>query len=426
MIAVDEAQRRILEHINVLDAEEKPILACLGQVLSVDVWSSSDIPPMDNSAMDGFAVRAEDTHGAQAMSPVLLQIVDQVAAGSVSSRVVEQGTAIRIMTGASLPRGADAVVPFEDTDETSRHGRGEDLTHIGILVQAKEGANVRRRGEDIAQGQLVLKRGTVLRAAEIGILASIGMARVSVTRRPVVAILSTGDELVEITEPLAPGKIRDANSYTTAALVLRYGGSPKIVGIGRDSAQSLNELLDRALDADMLITSGGVSLGDYDMVKNVLAERGEMELWTIRMKPGKPSAFGLIRRGSDRPGLPHVGLPGNPVSSMITFEQFVRPAILKMLGHSNLEKPTVRAVIEDRIANKDGRRIYSRVFVRKSGDVYKARLTGPQGSAILTSMVNANGLAVVPETVSQVNPGDIVDVQMLDWNESHILPQETS
>ncbi|MFC2008898.1 gephyrin-like molybdotransferase Glp [Chloroflexota bacterium] len=426
MISVEEALQRILSQIDRLDSEEKPILECQRQVLSADVWSDIDIPPMDNSAMDGFAVRVQDTCGARPVSPALLRVIGQVAAGSVCSHVVEQGTAVRIMTGASLPAGADAVVPFEDTDEPSRNGQMETLSHVGVLVETKQGANVRRRGEDLAQGQLALRKGTMLRPAEIGVLASIGVARVSVVRRPVVAVLSTGDELAPVDEPLAPGKIHDANSYTIAALVQCYGGIPKIIGIGRDSAQSLHDLLDRALDTDMLVTSGGVSLGDYDMVKNVLADRGDMDLWTVCMKPGKPSAFGVIRRGNGKPGLPHLGLPGNPVSAMVTFEQFARPAILKMLGQEAFGKPTVRAIIEDRVINTDGRRIFARAFVRRVEDVYKARLTGPQGSAILTSMAKANGLAIVPETVSQVNPGDTVDVQMLDWNESHILPEEAS
>ncbi len=424
MISVDEARERILQNTVVLDSEDRPILECLGQVLDTDIRADESIPPMDNSAMDGFAVRARDTQGAASSSPVVLSVIGQVAAGYVSSRSVEPGTAIRIMTGAPLPSGADTVVPFEDTDEDARAARGEALSDIGILVEASEGANIRRRGEDITAGQVVLRQGTVLRPPEIGLLASIGKAKVSVIRRPVVAILATGDELLEINEPLAPGKIRDTNSYTTAAQVLRYGGIPMMLGIGRDTARSLNELLDRALDADLLVTSGGVSVGDYDVVKNVLAERGDMDLWTVRMKPGKPSAFGMIRRGGDRPGLPLLGLPGNPVSSMITFEQFVRPAILKMLGHTNLDKPTVRAVMEDRVMNRDHRRIYCRVIVHRSGDTYRARLTGPQGSGVLTSMSSANGLAVVPETVARLDPGDTVDVQMLDWNESHNLPQE--
>ena len=423
MIPVEQALEMILEHIHVLEPEEKPLLDCLGQVLDTDIRAEDDIPAADNSAMDGFAVRAADTREAKPSAGVVLRVIDQVAAGYLSSRSVEPGTAIRIMTGATVPSGSDAVVPFEDTDEAVRSARGEELSHIGVFVPSRKGANIRRRGEDIERGEVAVGRGTILRPAEIGVIASIGRSRVPVIRRPVVAILSTGDELVDVDAPLSPGKIRDSNSYTSAALVTRYGGMPRILGIGRDSVASLNDLLDHALDADLLITSGGVSLGDYDMVKNVLAQRGEIRLWTIRMKPGKPSAFGVVNRGQDRPGLPLLGLPGNPVSSMITFEQFVRPAIRKMLGMKTLTKPSVRAIIDDDIVNSDGRRVYARVVVRKVGDGYRAKLTGPQGSGILSSMARANGLAIVPESVSMVRSGETVEVQMLDWSEDY-MPEE--
>jgi molybdopterin molybdotransferase len=425
MIPVEQALEMILEHIHVLEPERKSITDCLGQVLAADIHADVDIPPMDNSAMDGFAIRARDLRGASTISPVVLEVIDQVAAGYVSSRMVKPGAAIRIMTGAAMPSGADTVVPFEDTDEVAHAARGEGLSRIGILVETKQGANVRTRGEDIAAGQLALSKGTLLRPAEIGVLASIGVAVVPVVRRPIVAILSTGDELVGIDELLTPGKIRDANSYTTAALVAKYGGIPRVLGIGGDTVDSLNALLDRALDADLLITSGGVSVGDYDMVKDVLSRRGEIHLWTVRMKPGKPSAFGLIRRGAGRPGLPLLGLPGNPVSSMITFEQFVRPAILKTRGVRTLAKPSIRAIMDDPIVNSDNRRVYARVRVRRDADGYHARLTGSQGSAILTSMSKANGLAIVPETADRVRPGDAVEVQMLDWDEGTILEEAT-
>lgn len=425
MMSVEDALSIVLAHVQVLDIEHKPLLECLGQVLASDVRSDADVPPLDNSAMDGFALRAADIAGAAATAPVVLDVIDQVAAGYVSSRTVKPGTAIRIMTGAPLPAGADTVVPFEDTDEATRSRHGEALWRIGILTATRPGANVRKRGEDIARGQLVVSSGTLLRPADIGVLASIGAATVPVVRRPVVAILSTGDELVDVDQPLAPGKIRDANSYTSAALVIKYGGIPRMLGIGRDSVDSLNSLLDRALDADLLITSGGVSVGDYDMVKHVLSQRGELHLWTIRMKPGKPSAFGLIRRGGGRGGLPLLGLPGNPVSSMITFELFVRPAILKMLGLKTLSKPAVMATIEDEIRNGDGRRVFARVVLRRDGDAYRARLTGPQGSGILSSMSRANGLAIVPESVPKLRPGDLVEVQLLDWNEGCMLQGET-
>ena len=419
MISVEEALDKVLSCVEVLEPERKPILECLGQVLAEDVYSTIDIPPLDNSAMDGYALRAEDTREATESSPRYLVVVGEVAAGSMPIKKVEPGTAIRIMTGAPLPEGADTVVKFEDTDEVSRKSSRKDLSQIGILCQANKGLNVRCRGEDIARGNLILQKGTVLRPQEIGVLASLGFSTALVIRRPIVAILATGDELIGVDQPLPPGKIYNSNTYTIAAAVSRYGGIPRILGIGRDSVQSLTEKIAEGLDADMLITSGGVSKGDYDMVKDVLAEQGEIGFWTVCMKPGKPIAFGVIKKveGRKKRKVPHLGLPGNPVSSMITFEQFARPAILKMMGKKMLAKPTVRAIIEDDIASTDARRLFARVVVTNRGGRYHASVTGPQGSGMLTSMVKANGLAVIPESSNGAKAGDMVEVQMLDWGE---------
>lgn len=424
MISVEEALGKILSYVEVLEPEQKPILDCLGQVLVEDVYSSIDIPPLDNSAMDGFALRAADTRGTGESSPTYLTVVGEVAAGSLPTQDVRPGTTVRIMTGAPLPSGADAVVQFENTDEVIRKSSGGDSSQIGILCQVKKGLNIRRRGEDIPEGGLVLKKGTVLRPQEVGVLASLGLSAALVIRRPIVAIMATGDELIGVDQPLTPGKIHDSNTYTIAAEVSRYGGIPRILGIGRDSVQSLNEKIAAGLDADMLITSGGVSKGDYDMVKDVLAEHGEIGFWTVCMKPGKPLAFGVIsnKEGKNRK-VPHLGLPGNPVSSMITFEQFARPAILKMLGKKALDKPTVQAVTEDDIDNTDGRRVFARVVVTRRGGRYYASLTGPQGSGILTSVARANGLAVIPENSKGVKAGDMIEVQMLDWGEEQGKPQ---
>ena len=415
MVSVEEALQKILSCIEVLEPETKPILDCLGQVLAEDIRSTIDIPPLDNSAMDGYAVKAEDMRGASEASPKILSVTGKVAAGSMPRGEVKRGSAIRIMTGAPLPQGADAVVPFEDTDEVARKASHRDLSQIGILCEVREGTNIRRKGEDIAKGSLVLKKGTVLRPAETGVLASLGHPAVAVIRRPVVSILATGDELTDIDQPLPAGKIYNSNTYTIAAEVRRYGGIAKILGIGRDSVRSLEQKIDEGLDSDMLITSGGVSKGDYDVVKDVLAKCGEITLQTVCMKPGKPPAFGMIGKGSRK--ISHLGLPGNPVSSMVTFEQFARPAILKMMGKSNLAKPSIRAIMEDDIVDTDVRRLFARVTVAKRNGKYYARVTGPQGSGILTSMVKANGLAVIPENTKRVKKGDIVEVQMLDWGE---------
>ncbi|MDH5696181.1 MAG: molybdopterin molybdotransferase MoeA [Dehalococcoidia bacterium] len=417
MISVDQALGKILDRIDVLEAEESPILGCLGQVLAEDIFSRINIPPLHNSAMDGYAVRSADTGGASRQSPRILRVIDTATAGSISKSEVEPGTAIRIMTGAPVPKGADCVVRFEDTDESERQ---KSSAEIGILTEVEQGLNIRLAGEDITAGSLVLSKGVVIRPAEVGVLASLGCSTVKVIRRPVVAILATGDEVVDIEQPLSEGKIYNSNSYSVAALVLRYGGIPKILGIASDIEDSLLARLRPGLDADVLITSGGVSLGDYDIVREVLAKEGEIVFWRVREKPGKPVVFGIIKAVGKAGGvrnIPLFGLAGNPVSSMLNFELFVRPAILKMMGKKNLTKPTIEAVMENTIENTDGRRVFARVIVEKRGRRYFARLTGPQGSGILTSMALANGLAIVPEDKPGVKEGDLVKVMMLDWNE---------
>jgi len=408
MISVEQALEKVLSYVPVLGEEERPILDCLGQVLAEDIYSLINVPPLDNTAMDGYAVRSRDTQGASRQSPRFLRVIDTVPAGSIPRYEVKQGTAIRIMTGAPIPKGADSVVRFEDTDEPQRKGK---VAEVGILCEVETVSNIRRAGEDIAQGSIVLRQGTVIRPSEIGVLASLGQSVVNVIRRPVVAILATGDELVEINQPLPPGKIYNSNTYSAAALVVRYGGVPRILGVALDSEDSLVAKLNMALNSDILITTGGVSMGDYDVVKDILAREGEIVFWQVRMKPGKPLAFGRVK------GIPHLGLPGNPVSSMVTFELFARPAILKMMGKKNLAKPIIEAIIENPMVNSDGRRIFARAVVEKRGGQYFARLTGPQGSGILTSMTLANGLVIVPEDKAGAAAGDTVQVMMLDWNE---------
>ncbi len=418
MISVEEALEKVLGCVDILEAEETPLLESMGQVLAEDIISHIDIPPLDNAAMDGYALKAGDTPGAGDQSPRILRVIDTVIAGSISQREVTPGTAIRIMTGAPVPGGADSVIRFEDTDEARR--QGSDTGEIGILCEVKHGLNIRRAGEDIARGATVLKKGTVLRPAEVGVLASLGMSKVNAVRRPVVAVLATGNELVHIDQPLPPGKIYNSNTYSIASLVKRYGGVPKIIGIASDSEASLLDKLRQGLDADMLITSGGVSAGDYDIVKDVLASEGEITFSTVRMKPGKPLAFGTLK-GVDKNGnprrVPHLGLPGNPVSSMVTFELFARPAMLKMMGKKNLAKPVVEAVLEEPVVNTDGRRLYTRAIVTRSDGQYHAHLTGPQGSGILTSMSLAKGLVIVPEDMAGAKAGETVKVILLGWDD---------
>jgi molybdopterin molybdotransferase len=419
MISVEEALERILSYVGVLQPEAKPVLEALGQVLAEDVIAPFSIPPLDNTAMDGYAVQAASTVGASRSAPVELRVVGEVAAGYVFQGEVTPGTAVRIMTGAPVPRGADAVVPFEETEE-ALHRAPATVRHIDesvrILREARPGNNIRRAGEDIREGQRVLAKGVVLRPAEIGLLASIGRATVKVIRRPVVAVLSTGDELVEVGQPLPPGRIYDSNAYSVAALIERYGGIPKVLGIAPDAVDALADKIHQGLDADMLLTSAGVSRGDYDMVKDVLAREGEIDFWTVAMKPGKPLAFGFFRSGRRR--IPHIGFPGNPVSSMVSFELFARPAIFEMMGKTDWQKPTIRAIAKERIVNRnDPRRYFARCVVTEEGGRYYASLTGPQGSGILSSMAAANGLTVIPEDVDVVEPGEEITVMMLDWSQ---------
>jgi molybdopterin molybdotransferase len=395
MISVEEARGRILAVVERLPAVAMPLAEALGQVLAEDVTSPITIPPLDNTAMDGYAVRAADTDGATPDSPVTLRVIGEVAAGYIYDGEVEPGTAVRIMTGAPIPRGADSVVPFEETDETAgrvfgRFAKGRD--HVGVFKAALPGNNVRRAGEDVKAGTIVLRAGTELHAAQIGVLASLGNADVSVYRRPVVAIVSTGDELLSLGEPHAPGKIYDANSYSVAALVTEGGGIAKTVGIARDTVEDLTAKIQGALmDADLLVTTAGVSRGDYDVVKDVLEREGEVGFWTVRMRPGKPLAFGTFPAPDGR-RVPHLGLPGNPVSSMVAFELFGR---------------------EDRLVNPDGRRFLARAVVRARDGRYYASLTGSQSSGVLTSMALANALVICPEEQATVEPGEEADAMVM-------------
>ena len=419
MLSVEEARSRILEMFQPLESERKPILEALGQVLAEDVSSPMSIPPLANSAMDGYAVQSSDITGATPDTPTSLRVIGQVAAGQLPQNEVVPGTAVRIMTGGPIPPGADTVVPFEDTDEYDLKSSGmglSDIAEIKVNIGASEGSNVRPAGQDISKGQTVLKKGMLLRPSEIGVLASVGRDMVEVVRRPVVAVIATGDELLEPGGPIAPGKIYDSNSYSVAAAVLRYGGVPLFLGIARDNLESMNAKLEEGLDADLLLTSAGVSRGDYDIVKDLLASRGKVAFWSVRMRPAKPLAFGVFPRPGGRL-VPHVGLPGNPVSALVAFEELVRPAILRMLGRTDLEKPTIRAELEEDVVNTDGRRVFARVVVTRRDGRYYACLTGDQGSGVLTSMALANGLAICPEDVPRMKAGEVVDVQMLDWPE---------
>jgi molybdopterin molybdotransferase len=414
-ISVDEALDYILRHITPLGSHPVPIVEALDRVLAEDVVSPMHIPPFANSAMDGYAVRSEDVAHASSGSPAMLKVIAEVPAGAVPDRPVEPGTGVRIMTGAPVPPGSDAVVPFELTSE-GKGGEGQTAGQVAIYEPVQAGDNVREAGEDIRKGQAVLSAGHVLRPPDIGILAAMGFPQVRVVRRPRVAILATGDELVDVDESITPGKIRNSNEYTSIALVKRYGGVPVPLGIARDTKEDLTAKIREGMaqNVHLFLTSAGVSIGDFDMVKNVLAAEGEMHFWQVAIKPGKPLAFGSVGE------VPLLGLPGNPVAAMVAFEVFARPAILKLGGHTNWKKPSVRAILDEDVHNS-GRRHFMRAQVRREADGYHVTTRGSgvhvQGSGILSSLVWANGLVVLPEEITFLEAGSTIDVWMLDWPE---------
>ena len=412
-LSVQEALTLVLGRVGVLPAEDAPLAEALGRVLAAPVVAQDALPPFANSSMDGYAVRAADVRAATTDSPVDLRVVGDVAAGAAPTVVVTPGTAARIMTGAPLPAGADAVVPVEDTDEVWRGIERPLPGRVAVRRAVGAGDYVRYAGEDIRAGATVLEARHVLRPQEIGVLASLGVDRVSVVRRPRVGVLATGDELIAVSEPLRPGKIRNSNSYAQAAQVQALGGVPVSLGVAADTEEDVRAKLDAAAMAavDLLISSAGVSVGAYDVVKHVLAQAGAVNFWRVRMRPGKPLAFGDYR------GIPYLGLPGNPVSAMVSFETFARPAILKMAGHQRLGRPSVRAVLLEDI-HSDGRESYVRAVVTRDARGYVAVTTGSQGSHIMTSLVAANALLVVPEGVTAVAAGTELTALMIDWPES--------
>lgn len=413
-LTVEQALAAVLAGVTVLPAEPVPLLVALGRVLAEPIIAQDSLPPFANSSMDGYALRAADVAGAGPVKPVTLRVVADIAAGKVVTAVIEPGSAARIMTGAPMPQGADAVVPVEDTNEAWRGRERPLLDAIQIRRSVQAGDYVRGVGEDILAGQTIIEAGRVLRPQEIGVLASLGQAKVSVVKRPSVAILATGDELIAVDQPLTPGKIRNSNGYTQAAQVAALGAIPVMLGIAGDTEASVRARLDEGLAAgvDLFVSSAGVSVGAYDVVKAVLEQAGEVGFWRVRMRPGKPLAFGKYG------GVPYLGLPGNPVSALVSFERFARAAILKMGGHQAFERPQVPVILQDAIQS-DGRESYVRAFVTRQGDGrYTATTTGSQGSHIMTSLVKANALVIVPEGVKGVAPGEQLRAWMLDWPET--------
>jgi molybdopterin molybdotransferase len=385
-----------------LGTEKVDVLSALGRVLAEDIVAPYNVPPHNNSAMDGYAVRAEDVQHASPEQPVTLAVIEDLPAGYVSQHWLDPGQAIRIMTGAPVPDGANTIVRVEETEQAGDN-------KVRILKAVPPQYDMRLAGEDIRKGEIVLKQGTVIRPAEVGLLASLGKSFIQVYQRAQVAILSTGDELVDIDEPLQPGKIVNSNSYSLAALVLETGAVPIQLGIARDTRADLEAKFTAGVRADAIISSGGVSVGDYDLVKEILNQSGsQMQFWKVCMKPGKPQAFGTIQ------GTPTFGLPGNPVSSMVSYEIFVRPALLQMMGHTRIYRTIVTATVEEEIRKTDERKHFVRVVLKKADGRYIASTTGAQGSGILSSMSKANGLAVIDEERMMVHADEEVPVMVLD------------
>ncbi len=396
MLSVEDALDRVLAAVPVIGTESVELTAALDRVLAEPLTAERELPPWDNSSMDGYALRAVDTAAATADQPARLVMLGDVPAGAVASRSVGPGEAYRILTGAPMPAGADSVVPQEEVT-----GAGEVVL---VPRPVARGDYVRRHGEDIAAGDAVLAPGAVLRSAALGVLAALGRPTVRVYLRPRVAILSTGDELVDLGAALGPGQIPNSNTYALSGQVREAGAVPVNLGIARDAREHLEERLRWGLAADVLLSSAGVSVGDRDFVRDVLVKLGaELDFWKVSMRPGKPITFGRLG------ARPFFGLPGNPVSSMVTFELFVRPALRRMGGYRHLLRPRLEAHALEPIDNPGPRRGYLRVRLLETGGRIGARPTGEQGSAILRSMLLADGLAVIPPD-ARIRIGEPVQV----------------
>ncbi len=404
-VSVAEARDIILGTVRQLVAETVSTGDAQGRVLCEEVRSQRCIPPLDNSGMDGFALRAEDTREV----PAELRVVEELPAGRRSERKLAPGEAARIMTGAAIPEGADAVVMQENTEYAG--------SRVVVRASVEFGENVRRAGSDVRQGTLIASPGAVLTPAHIGMLAAIGRTTVQVATRPRVAILATGDELVEPDRLTDDGRIASSNSYALQAALRGLGAEPVYLGIAPDEPEALSEVFRRALACDVVISTGGVSVGDRDWIKLVLGQLGgSIQLWRVRMRPGAPLVFAMLQ---DRPVF---GLPGNPVSTLVTFEQFVRPALLRMMRYERVFRPVESALLAEDYNKPPGRMHFVRVMLQQREGQCYAFPTGNQSSAILLSMVRADGLAIVPEETTHVEAGTEIQVQLLGRDDLRTEP----
>ena len=413
-LSVDDALERILRGFTPLPARHTPLAEALGLVAAEDVLARDNVPGFDNSAYDGYAVRAADLAQASADTPAQLRVVDEIPAGRVSPLTLQPGEAARIMTGAPVPAGADTVVPFEDTDRTDWGYLGTDPASsmsdrrvVAVLERAGPGENVRPAGGDIQAGSVVIKAGRRLGPAEIGVLGSVGVTTVRAHPRASAAIIPTGDEIVEIDAGIRPGQVRNSNAWALEAATRTLGARPNRLPITGDTVEALQAALTTGAESDVIVTIGGVSMGDFDLVTNVLGSEGRMDFWQINMRPGKPLAFGYVH------GTPVIGLPGNPVSSIVCFALFVRPALLRLMGHRDLTHPRVRAVAGERLRSAQGKRTFLRAQLRRRNGQLICTSAGDQSSYRMSSLVAGNGLAVLLEDQT-IEPGERVDVLALD------------
>lgn len=407
-IPVKEAVARLTADIEPVGAESLPLLECLGRVLARAVTAQHSLPPFDNSSMDGYAVRAEDVASASAESPVRLQVIGEAAAGAGPLPRVGQGQAARITTGAPLPPGADAVVPVEMTDDPQPMAGRELADEVEIQARAAHGDYVRSAGQDVVQDEIVLQAGRRLRPQDLGMLAALGVQRPQVRRWPQVAVLSTGDEVVDVDSELRPGQIRDANGYMMAGFLESAGAQAIRLGIAADTPDSVEAHLDRAVaaQADLILSTAGVSMGAHDYVRHVLEQNGTLSFWKVNIRPGKPMAYGEYK------GTRFLGLPGNPVSAWVTFSVFVRPMLSAMLGLPPADPVMVEATLDEAVES-DGRESYLRAVVEADEGDYRVRLTGSQDSGVLSSLIRANCLLWLPSGVRRVEAGSPVRVWLM-------------
>lgn len=407
LLSVQDARERILKHFRPVGTQTQPLEECAGRVLASDILST-DLPLFDNSSVDGFAVIAADTVGASPQKPRLLRVIADVPAGTAPDVKLRSGEAARIMTGAPLPAGAEAVVMVEDTDFSSRDADAPAPAQVSVKKAIPQGENIRRRGMDLKSGRRVLPAGHLLRPQDLGMLAMLNCPRVDVYRRPRIAIFSSGNELVSPEAELSPGKIRESNSHVLAALLTQAGCEALSLGIATDSRAAIQEMFSKAvaLQADAIISTAGVSVGAMDFVRAIVAAEGKIDFWGVNMRPGKPLAVGEYH------GIPFIGLPGNPVSAFVGFEVFARPALMQLAGRPVVDRPRVEVSLDESVES-DGRESYLRAVVELRNGVKTARLTGHQGSGNLLSLVEANALLLVPAGVKSLAIGSRAEVWML-------------